>query len=74
MRACSWFPKKKDPCKVELQMAATRQNLEKVNLQIDEMKATLDGETDWFLVVESQAARDRERELTHAVETVCTTT
>jgi hypothetical protein len=74
MKTCSWFSKKKDPCKVELQMAATRQNIEKTNAQLDEMKATLDGETDWFLVVESVDARNREKSLTYAVEEICTVT
>ena len=63
---------KKQPCKVELQMAESRRQLEKTNQQIEEMKATLDGETEWFLVVESAAARERERALTHEVEAVCT--
>jgi hypothetical protein len=75
MKMCPLF-KKKNPCNVELQMEATRQNIEKTNSQLDEMKATLDGELDWFLVVESSDARERERErrLTHVVEEVCTAT
>ena len=73
MKMCSLF-QKKDPCKVELQMEATRQNIEKTNSQLDEMKATLDGEIDWFLVVESADARNREKTLTQAVEEKCTIT
>ena len=73
MKLCSLF-KKRQPCKVEIQMAESRRQLEEVNTQLDNMKATLDGETDWFLVVESREARDRERALTHTLETKCTVT
>ena len=73
MKMCSLF-KKKNPCKTELQMAETQRNIEKTNQQIDELRATLDGETEWFLVVESREAMERERQLTHEVETICTAT
>ena len=73
MKMCALF-KKKPPCKVELQMAESRRTLKKANQQLDDMKATLDGETDWFLVIESKEARERESGLTHKVEEVCTVT
>ena len=73
MKLCSLF-KKRQPCKVEIQMAESRRQLEEVNTQLDNMKATLDGETDWFLVIESKEARERESGLTHKVEEVCTVT
>jgi hypothetical protein len=73
MKLCSLF-KKKSPCKVELQMAESRRQLNETNKQIDSMKATLDGEIDWFLVVESREAREREKSLTHAVEEICSVT
>jgi uncharacterized coiled-coil protein SlyX len=69
---CSLF-KKKDPCKLELQMAESKKTLEQVNDQLDELKATLDGETEWFLVMESREAREREKALTYKVERICTT-
>jgi len=73
MKFCGLF-KKKDPCQLELQIADSRRNLEEAEAQINKLKATLDGETNWFLVVESQEARERERKLTHAVEEICTGT
>ena len=73
MKMCALF-KKKPPCKVELQMAESRRTLKKANQQLDDMKATLDGETEWFLVIESKEARERESGLTHKVEEVCTVT
>jgi len=69
---CSLF-KKKDLCKLELQMAESKKTLEQVNDQLDELKATLDGETEWFLVMESREAREREKALTYKVERICTT-
>jgi hypothetical protein len=55
-------------------MAESRRTLKKANQQLDDMKATLDGETEWFLVIESKEARERESGLTHKVEEVCTVT
>ena len=74
MKFCSFFKPKEKACKVELQMDKSRRQIAEVNSQIDEMKATLDGEIDWFLVVESSEARDRERNLTQKVEEVCSVT
>ena len=73
MKFCSLF-KKDSPCDVELQMAETQRNIDETNRQIDSMKATLDGETEWFLVVESAEARNREKQLTHTLEMECTQT
>ena len=70
MKLCSLFQPKK-PCKVEIQMADSKRLLAETNKNIEKLKATLDGETDWFLVVESREARDRERALTHTLETEC---
>ena len=55
-------------------MADSKRLLAETNKNIEKLKATLDGETDWFLVVESREARDRERALTHTLETECTAT
>ena len=74
MKLCSLFKKRQPPCKVEIQMAESRRQLEEVNAQLDNMKATLDGETDWFLVIESKEAREREKSLTHTLEAECTAT
>lgn len=63
--------KKKDPYKIEVLISESNANLDKAESKIEQMKATLNGEEKWFLVLESETARNREKTLQHKVEEIC---